>query len=208
MFYTNESSKALRFGDVVKGFITSTPQIESPSPTSLHANCTIHVDSTQLAIVMTPCCSIRDKTISLTPLSGILPRYFLNSYFKEDLTRINRTMSPQNTLPAQAWDKLKQEEKERRIQEGEVYAETNIFIYALHDLLPKYQYSKKSSELTNYHMIDFKATYQVICNDIITPDNSPFDSKILELSIETRAELRNKVASYYGRTPQADEILS
>ncbi len=36
--------------------------------------------------------------------------------------------------------------------------------------------------------------------------NKLLNSKILQLTIETRKELRDKLSNYYGRTPKEDEI--
>jgi hypothetical protein len=56
-------------------------------------------------------------------------------------------------------------------------------------------------------MIDFANIQKVNCNKIITPENAPLDTKCLQLSIQSRSELRNKISNYYSRKPIEDKIL-
>ena len=58
--------------------------------------------------------------------------------------------------------------------------------------------------VTKFYMIDFRNTYKLDCEKIVSPKDAPLEAKVLELSIEARADLRNKIAFYYGRTPQED----
>ena len=53
-------------------------------------------------------------------------------------------------------------------------------------------------------MIDFRNTYKINCDKIKAPDNVPHETKILQLSITVRNELRDKLISYYGRIPAED----
>jgi hypothetical protein len=55
-------------------------------------------------------------------------------------------------------------------------------------------------------MINFRDIYKLRCDRINTPEDAPLDSKVLELSIEIRSELREKVAAYYGRPPKEDKV--
>jgi hypothetical protein len=55
-------------------------------------------------------------------------------------------------------------------------------------------------------MIDFKNSYKINCNKIKSPKDAPLNKKILQLSITSRSELREKIAYYYGRIPEEDLI--
>ena len=93
-FYVDIPSKALRFGDVVRGFTAATPTIDKPSVSVIQDYSLKIINPSYLAI-LSPCCSISDKMISLAPLVLIPGKLFRNPYFSEDLTNINREMQPQ-----------------------------------------------------------------------------------------------------------------
>jgi hypothetical protein len=201
--------KALRFGDVLQGYPSTTPIIEEPMLKESIARYNINVDLPKFTVVMDPCCEIRNKTISLTPLIQVSRAFFDNPYFAEDLTRINRKMEPQQAVSPTIWEKLPLEERQKRLEVGQTYALLNLFIYEKHELFPKYILRRKDKENieTNYYMIDFRNTYKLCCDKIISPENSPLESKILQLSIEARSELREKLINYYANIPPEDKIL-
>jgi hypothetical protein len=60
---------------------------------------------------------------------------------------------------------------------------------------------------TNYYMIDFRNTSKLNCERIINPKDAPLESKCLQLSIQARSELRDKIAYYYARIPKEDKIF-
>jgi hypothetical protein len=158
---------------------------------------------------MSPCCSIGEKTISLTPFIHVRSSFFENPYFKEDLTRINREMEPRQAVSTEVWDPLGDEEKQKRLQVGTGYAFLSFFVYECNDLFQNYPLNaKKLGKFeTNYYMIDFRNIYKVDCDKIIAPRNAPLNSKCLQLSIETRGEPRNKIAYYYSRIPDEDKVI-
>lgn len=204
MFYESEQSKALRLGDILPGFIFIEADIEDPRNLQSYK---IDVITHRYCVVMTPCCSIRDRILSITPLLPIRPSYLENPYFKEDLTRINRVMKPEQTVASEIWDGFPPEEKLRKLQAGETYALPSIFIYEKHDSLANYSLHsrvKRGPISTNYYSIDFKNVHKIRCEKVITPENSPYDMKILELSKQARSELRNKLADFFKRTPAED----
>lgn len=208
MFYQKQIGSAFRFGDVVRGYIATTPGLKQPILSTTDDRYNIDIYLPTYNVIITPCCSIGEKMISLTPLIGVRNSFFTNPYFKEGLTRINRKMEPQQAIPPDAWQKLSYEEKQRRLQEGHSYAFLEFFIYEGDELFPKYIVNRKEGDIeTNYYMIDFRNTYKLNCEAIITPKNVPIMSKCLQLSLRTRSELRDKLAYYYGRTPKEDEIL-
>ena len=58
---------------------------------------------------------------------------------------------------------------------------------------------------TNYYMIDFRNTYKLYYDKI--KSKASLESKCLQLSLQARAELRDKISYYYGRAPKEDIIL-
>jgi len=207
MFYAKEMSKALRFGDVLKGYFLTTPVIKEPALNGHIETCNIDVNFPSFVVVMDPCCEIGHKSISLTPLLPIRGSFFDNPYLAKDLTRINRKMEPRQAIPPHAWDKLSPEEQAKRLAVGREYAFISLFVYEKHDLLPRYTVHRRDRTIeTNYYMINFRNTYKLCCDKINSPKDAPLESKVLELSIETRQELRDKVAAYYARVPLEDKI--
>lgn len=209
MFYQDGLDKTLRFGDVVKGYILTNAILETPIWDSQHDNYAVNVSLPQFSVIMTPCCSIEDKTIMLTPLIQVYPAFFDNPYLLEDLTRVNRIMTPKQSVAPTVWDQLGDEEQERRLAEENTYAFINLFVYGKHDSFIEYTLHRKNRDniVTGYYMINFKNLYKVHCDKIISPTNSPLESKHLQLSVETREELRVKLARYYSRVPQEDQLV-
>ena len=60
---------------------------------------------------------------------------------------------------------------------------------------------------TKYYMIDFKNIHKLNCDKINSPEDAPLQSKCLQLSVQTRSELREKISNYYARIPKEDLIL-
>ena len=209
MFYQEEMDRALRFGDVISGFVSSTPMMEEPAPAGEHRDFRLDVCLPMFLVILSPCCSIREKTLSLAPLKQIaLPKVFDNPYFSEDLTRINRVMTAQQAVVPRTWDQLPEDEKQKRLGQGIVYTLVSLFIYEGHDRLPEYEVDRKGDNIiTNKYVIDFRDTFRVNCPRIVTPRNAPVEARILQLSVQTRAELRDKIASYYARVPEEDAAI-
>jgi hypothetical protein len=55
-------------------------------------------------------------------------------------------------------------------------------------------------------MIDFRRICRIECNEIVTPEQAPLKTKVLQISIETRRELRDKLTWYFGRVPEEDMV--
>lgn len=209
MFYQKEMDQALRFGDVLRGYISTTPNIKEPfikEPIwpAPNEGYNIDINLPTFTVVLSPCCSIGKTIIALSPLIKLRKDFFKNLYFAEDFTRINRKIQPQKTVSPDQWEEFSLKEKQRRLKEEETYGLLSLFIYEKHDLFPKY--TLRSQEV-NYYMVDFRNTYKLICEKIKTPQKSPLDSKCLQLSTEARSQLRDKIASYYTRIPTEDRIL-
>ena len=214
MFYEKNIDSALRFGDVLRGYIAISLLIKSPilMPSALNEGYNIDINLPIFSVIISPCCSIGHDIISLTPLIKVRNAFFNNPYFTEDLTRINREMKPELAVPPNVWNGLPPEEKQKRLQEGEEgkgYALLEIFIYEECDLFPKYTVDMRQGKniQTNYYMIDFRNTYKLYCDKIKSPEKAPLESKCLQLSLQARAELRNKISYYYVRVPKEDKVL-
>lgn len=206
MFYQEEKQKVLRFGDILKGYILSSSNIEEPK---FNADFKIDVKAPDFCVVLSPCCSIGDKIITLSPLIKMRSSFFDNPYFKEDLTRINRKMLPEQSIAPHIWEGLSNEEKERRKSVGKTYAFVELFIYLENELFPEYTVPRRDEEdfKTKYYMIDFRNAYNLNCEKIVNSKDFPLESKYLQLTKDTRSDLRYKIANYYSRVPKEDKIL-
>ena len=205
MFYQDEPDNIFRFGDIIRGFASLTPIIDEPILNLSDCSCNINFSIPNYCVILSPCCSISDKVLTMAPLIQIRNSFFKNPYFAEDLTRINMKIPPEKTMPPESWDKLPVEQKQDRLNKGIGYTFLELFIYKKHYILPEYTvHSKKNNVKTNYYMIDFRNTFHVNCNKITSPQNVPIESKCLQLSIDARTNLREKIAFYYSRVPQED----
>jgi hypothetical protein len=208
VFYTNQFDKALRFGDVIRGFVSSVPKMTEPDIDYKHPEYVLELSMPRFCAVMSPCCSIGDSTITLTPLVEVQKSFYKNPYFVEDLTNINRTVPPEKSVAPETWEGFSDDEKNRRRNEGNAYALLEFFIYAEHTYLPKYKLKVKSVDIeTSYYMIDFRRIFRVSCSKVRSPEESPIDTRILELSVDARRQLREKISQYYSRVPNEDLIV-
>lgn len=133
MFYTDKLSDFLRMGDIVEGYVLAVPKIKNPFRDSF-IDYRVDVDLPKLLVVLTPCCSIGDKKISLVPLEEVKTRksLFEVPYLKEDMTNINRIMEPKKALTPESWGK-KTPDEQRKIESRPVdYQFEQLFVYAEH----------------------------------------------------------------------------
>ena len=56
-------------------------------------------------------------------------------------------------------------------------------------------------------MIDFRQAFKVSCDKVIAPKNCPYEIKCLQLTIDTRNELREKIAEYFLRKPDEELVV-
>jgi hypothetical protein len=208
MFYEERPDQTLRFGDVVQGYITGTPSVDAPNLDPNKSSYTLKVSFPPYYAVMTPCCSVGEGMISLAPLISIRYRFIENPYFVRDLTNINRVMSPDQAVAPEVWRSLPDDLRQERILEGTAYALVEFFVYEKNALLAEYPLGKKNPINTGYYMVDFRTIYQVECKKVQSPKDCPWESKILELAITTRNELRDKLAWYYQRRPKEDLVMA
>jgi len=210
MFYDINPQSKLRFGDIVRGFLLTHCHTYRPSSEEKPDAFQIDVTHPELAVVLTPCCTIAQRSggmLILSPLLKIRPDwYFENSYLMEDFTRINRETTIQNALGPEIWASMSDEQQAEKLAQspGKRYMMDDFFAYDKHDLLAEYElrYKEGMKELINYYMIDFRN----ICRVQTATDNDPTSTKRLQLSIQARRELRDKLAHYFGRKPEEDAV--
>jgi len=209
MFYEDNMEEVLRFGDVVRGYILTKPEMENPIFRVNDKLYNIDVNLAPFSVVLTPCCSIGLQHITLTPLIPVKSErnLFRNPFFAEDMTRLNYEVEPKQSMPPIQWEHLSPQEKDIKLEEGNAYAYLHYFVYEKHEIFPSYTFNVNGTDIeTNQYMIDFRRTYTVKCKSIISSDNAPLDSKVLELTLPIRNDLRAKLSYYYGRIPIEDEI--
>jgi len=106
--------------------------------------------------------------------------------------------------------KLNPERQEKIFNQRTQYTLLEYFIYKDHDIFDKYTLKDRQ---TSYYMIDFKNVQKIKCEKIKRPEqmsqenNLILESKILELTIEAREELREKIAYFYSNVPEEDLVL-
>lgn len=205
-FYQEQLDLRLRLGDVVEGLIAHTPHLTSLSHTERILEYKVDVDQLSRSVVLVPCCSIPDNSILVAPLKRIIGKYFENPYFEPDLTRINREMKGRESVTLADWNRMEQERRDVLSAARSVYALLDRFIYAPHELLKPYILKGRD---VGHYMIDFRDTRKVNCDGIVSNEKEPvalFPGKLLQLSIETRQELRLKMVEYFGRIPEEDRL--
>jgi hypothetical protein len=206
MFYNDSIDPVLRFGDVLKGFIVVTPVIPEPFFSMPHSDYKITVQCPDFSVVMSPCCSISENTISLTPLVKVMVKFFDNPFFAQDLTRINNPMAFKDSIPPAAWDQIPEETKRLRVEKGVDYALKEFFIYEANDHFVKYNFEEQGVG-TNYYMIDFGNIHKISSRNFKPLKEAALKAKCCQLSVETRDQLRKKVAHYFERIPDEDKVL-
>ncbi len=208
MYYEKTPELALRFGDVIRGFILAATNVDKPIFSLPSSAYSIDVEVPQFCAVLSPCCSIGDGTILLSSLIRVKQSFFQNPYFTEDLTRINREMEPSEKLPPSVWAQLDAAERSKRESEGKGYAVLDSFIYPEDAHLPRYPVKIKGGGTveTGYYMIDFR-NIQKVTSKTINRKSAPDHTKLLQLTPSARQELRDKIAFFYGRVPEEDKIL-
>lgn len=233
--YEDKEFTELRFGDIVKGYPSIIPNIQTPFlDRPLDHDINIKIEN--LLVVVDPCCAIEKGSLSLTPLVQIDPIMMDSPYFSENLLRINELQPPHRSIHPIVWNKYSEKEKIDIINDDPRYPYTNYFIYELNNDLLEYKIKKKrkfiykidpktdlpfyeeeklppenQDVLIKYYMIDFKKIFHVLCPKIKNVRAVPLDeeikrSKLYELSIDARKQLRDKIASYFGTDPMEDIV--
>jgi len=232
MSYNNTIDDQLRFGDVVKGYLWVTPKVDKPFIDTNAESYTIKVDKPLFSVVLDPCCEVGDGMISLAPLEEVNSRLWDIAFLANDMTLLNVPNNAKNLMHPSTWNKQSDDEKKEALQEVDKLGQTPFFVYQGNPLfpeytitrsnrytevidpdsqLPKYEVRKEQVLFTTRHrMINFKNIYNVNCDKIVSA-NKPIDkaikeSIILQLSIKTRNQLREKLSNYYRKRPAEDEV--
>ena len=213
MFYDRNPSGILRLGDIVQGFPLTATGFNPAPDGSRPEDFRVEVRQPPFAAVLSPCCSIGSSTVLLSPLLRIQRSWFANDYFVGDFTNLNRPMTPEQAVSRDNWEKLTVEERQKRLDlssPGGSYVFLEMFVYAPHDILPVYPVKWKLEEKqVGHYTVDFRKTYKVECSQISYPqsEGSPVARmKRLQLSIESRGQLRDKLSYYYGHPAPEDGV--
>ncbi len=210
-FYEENRDPILRFGDVLTGFISTATLLEKPLLDLALFNDGFKVDirAPKYSVIVTPCCSIEAGTITLCPLAQIPGKLNLlkNPHYQVDPTQINMKQTADKSIPPDEWEKLEATKKSELYSKGASFVFLNLFIYEEHDYLQPYLSRQVE---TKYYVLDFSKSYRVK-SSLITRADKPsaqvlINSKLLQLSIEARAQLRRKMVQYYARVPEEDII--
>ena len=196
----------LRLGDIIEGFSYFIPEFEDF--VNKKHDFKIEVKTIQYFVVLTPCCSIEDKVLTLVPLKRLEGNLLKNPYYEEDFTRINQPFNPKFSIPPDIWDnKFTEERKNEILQQEPTYQYMEKFVFGEHEKLEDYTLSFKSvkSIKTKCYWIDFKDAFTFSCNKIQRGNSY---SKILQLKIGKRHELREKLAWFYSRVPEEDKVIT
>lgn len=204
MFYQEPIEATLRFGDVIQGFLRITPRIDAPHEAVIPLDMNIELASVDYFVILSPCCSIAESVINITPLRKVKSNFLKNPYFAEDLSRINQRILARNTLAPEDWDQLSLEEKAERESKGPAFALLDYFIYKGNPLFDEYEVRRNR---INDYMIDFRYSYYIKCSQVRSPAESPINLKCLQLSVESRRKLREKIAHFYSRVPEEDAAI-
>ena len=202
-FYLSKREKQLRFGDIIQGSIFLTPNITNLNSSNYYREFDIKFENPDYSVIFTPCCTLdksnktKSKFISITPLLTVYPEIYLNKYFSDNLTLINDKVPAEKAVPLERWERTPPNEQQKIIEKGEIYPWLDIFIYKSHDFLKPYPLiSTKGKPFepfeTNYYLINFRNIHIISCDHLELEE-----FKILQLTIDTRIQLMNKINNYF-----------
>lgn len=201
-FYLDPPTKELRFGDVVTGFQHPTVRIDTPDSA---VDLKISVTRPQYFAVMTPCCNIELSAVSLAPLIQVRDAIVLkHPRLLANLTLINVPFQPKEGFTDGQIAKMDLAKQAELLSQSAQYAFLDCFVYEPNGLFPFYEIKRKETAAKlQYRMVDFKSIFRVECSLIEREQIVPTGVKISELTVITRAQLRDKLTFYFGRN--ADE---
>lgn len=211
MFYEEQQDSHLRFGDIIsEQEITYLRLKEEKTYNSPNSN--LCLSKPKFSVVITPCCSISNSQIALTPLIEIEPKTYRNEYFAEDVTRINKLIPANKKVPSEIFKKMTPIEQSDMLRSGSTFEFLDFFVYEKMDLFDTYKikcYWDKENNMPNItvqdHMIDFRIISHVISQNLNkTSENLLLRKKVAQLSKISRSSLRDKISSYYAKAPIED----
>ena len=199
-FYLDPPTKILRFGDIVSGFQLPTVRVDAPD-TSIELR--IEISKRQYFVVMTPCCDIEMQAFALAPLEQVRDAIALQPKLRENLLMVNGKFKAKDILTPEQIARMDEAKQADLATAGEEYAYQDCFIYESNGLFPRYEVKRKGQTIASldHRMVDFKKIFHVDCSMAERSQEPPEGIKVSELSLETRAQLRDKLAFYFGRNP-------
>jgi len=228
MFYSDSIEEKLRLGDVLEGYLSTTPSIENPLGEAPDTSYRIDVNLPEFCVIMDNCCHIGAGTILLSPLVQIEHHFWDTPSLADNILRINSLAMPQELMHPEQWNKLSADSKREFLNVVPSYGHKRYFIYdkkasfTSYDVHREAQYREKIDEdtqlpiyeriaeekvfSTKQYTIDFKKLFRVNCRKISKSamDKKVLDSKIAQLTVETRNQLREKMAMFFGEVPLED----
>lgn len=232
MTYNGTIEDKLRFGDVVKGYLCAIPKVVKPFTNNNAESYSIQIDNPIFSVVLDPCCEVGSGIISLAPLEQVNSRLWDIAFLAKDMTLLNIPGNAKNLMHPSTWNKLSEEEKKSAMQEADKFGHTPFFVYSGNPLFPEYTIIRENmytetidtvtqlptygvtkqqvSFVTKKRTRNFKNIFRVNCDKIVTADK-PLDeiikqSIVLQLSIKTRNQLREKLSNYFGKRPAEDVV--
>jgi hypothetical protein len=202
-FYLDPPTKGLRFGDVVTGFQHPTVRIDTPNSA---VDLKIRVTQPQYFAVMSPCCNIELNAFSLAPLIQVRDAILLNyPPLRANLSLINVPFPPKDSFTEDQIAKMNQAKQAELLSQSAQYSFLDCFVYEPNGLFSAYEVKRKEQTVPNiqHRMVDFKSIFRVECLLIERDHEAPTGVKVSELTVTTRAQLRDKLTFYFGRN--ADE---
>lgn len=200
-FYLPEPSKELRFGDVVTGFQYAAIHMDSPNKGAKRLDVKIHVTSPECFAIMTPCCSIEEKSVALAPFVDLRWQISQVPYLKDNPLRINSEMEAHLPFSPEQLEKMPEAKRNELYARPPAYIYLDCFVYAPTDIFATYTVKRGGQEWKDirHRMVDFKSIFRVECTQIVRNQPVSDGIKIAELSEESRTQLRQKLTYYFGR---------
>jgi len=202
-FYAAMPSPGLRQGDIVLGLPILEPTKRGAPIALVEHDYQVEVRVCHCAVI-TPCCSIEDGQIVLSPLRQLTGKISKHEVFGPEPLRINGRVSPEESTGPAKWAELSADEQTRRQAEGNAYVWLYVFVYDEHPLLPPY--SLRGRETSAYH-VDFRSTFSVKWDRIRRDEATASAIKVAELAVESRKMFRDKLAYFFGRAPAEDSAV-
>jgi hypothetical protein len=217
MFYLEEMNpNMLRQGDIISGYIRTSIYIKNPIMNENLQDYKYELKSEipQYSGIVSQCCDIENETAQLAPLRKINKKMFQNPELIKNPIKLNEKIEKIDLLHPTTVKYLKENKKENYeniIQDGKKYQFNSFFFYQSSETFPEYSIEFEQTEETintRAYYIDFREIYQINCKQIQRKNfgKDILGSKVLELTIEGRNQLRQKLNNFFCRIPEEDEI--
>lgn len=187
------------------GFQSAALRMDSPGSGEKALDVKIHLSQPKYFVVLTPCCSIEMQSLALAPLEELWNAFLSLTHLWDDLAAVNSQMPAERAIPPAAWDRFDAAQKAAKVAEGVKWVFVNCFIYEPHELFETYTLTKgKVSREFRHRLVDFRKIFRVDCSLIDRGRDAPAGIKLLQLTDPARAQLRDKLAYFFGRPPDED----